>query len=265
MAVHRWQALTTVEFSALPCREMVAVLPLGATEQHGPHLPVGTDALIVEAVLQRALERVAELDLVWLPALWCTKSDEHRAFAGSLSLRAETLMAVLHDLTAGIAAAGFRRLVILNWHGGNSDLVSALARDLRLRQGVWVFVVDIIRSFPAAPSPVLPGEPPPFDIHGGRFETSLLLAAQPDLVRPGPYTSIGADYRRGRMAERFSGYRFLSPEGGRVQVGWESTDLTADGVIGDPAGANPSEGAASLEQMVDQVACMLREIAQFPG
>ncbi len=129
MAVHRWQALTTVEFSALPCSKMVAVLLLGATEQHGPHL----------------------------------------------------------------------------------------------------------------------------------------LAAQPDLVRPGPYTGIGADYRRGRMAERFSRYRFLSPEGGRVQVGWESTDLTADGVIGDPAGAPPSAGAASLEQMVDQVASMLREIAQFPG
>ena len=174
-------------------------------------------------------------------------------------------MAVLHDLAAGIAASGFRRLVILNWHGGNSDLVSALARDLRLRHGLWVFVIDIIRSFPAPPHATVAGEPPPFDIHGGRFETSLLLAAQPDLVRPGPYHGIGADYRRGRMAERFSGYRLLSPEGGLVQVGWESTDLTADGVIGNPEGANPSEGAASLERMVDQVAHMLREIAQFPG
>jgi creatinine amidohydrolase len=100
MAVHRWQALTTVEFSALPCSEMVAVLRLGATEQHGPHLPVGTDVLIGKTVLQRALERV------WLSALWCIKSDEHRAFAGTLSLRAETLMAVLHDLCGPTPAKG---------------------------------------------------------------------------------------------------------------------------------------------------------------
>lgn len=262
MTVRMWSHLSTTDFLELDRDNTLVVMPLGATEQHGPHLPVGTDQLLVEEVLRRVKPRIGDLEAVILPALWCTKSNEHVAFAGSLYLQAETLMAVVHDITTAVSRSGFKKLVIMNWHGGNTDLLAALARDIRQRQGLAVFIIDIVRIFMG------PGYDPQglvehFDIHAGRYETGMMLAAYPDLVKPGPYLDIGSDMKQGRVADSFAGYRFLVPEGGPVYVAWETTDLTPDGVIGNPAGANAAEGEQDLNNLVERVEAMLREIAVF--
>jgi creatinine amidohydrolase len=262
MAVHDWNRLSTTEFLDLDRQNTVVLLPLGATEQHGPHLPVGTDFFLVEEVLRRVKPRINDLDGLILPPLWCTKSNEHVAFAGSLYLQAETMMAMIHDIAASISRSGFKRVVLMNWHGGNSDLLGALVRDIRQRHKLMAFLIDIVFTFMGLTSE--PGDQTPgVDMHAGRYETSMMLAANPGMVKPGPYENIGSDMERGRLAESFSGYKLLAPEGGAVRIGWETTDLSADGVIGDPAGSSAEEGERSLAVMAERVEAALREIARF--
>jgi creatinine amidohydrolase len=261
MPVRMWNQLSTTDFQAQDRDNTLVLLPFGATEQHGPHLPVGTDHFIVEAVLRRVIPQVTDVEALLLPTLWCTKSNEHTMFTGSLYLQAETLMAVVHDLGASIARSGFKKLVFMNWHGGNTDLLAALARDVHQRHGLTVFVIDIVRSF-ASLTAAPPGEIT-FDIHAGRYGTGLMLAAHPELVKPGPYEDIGSDMQRGRLASSFADSRLLLPEGGAVLVAWETHDLTPDGVIGNPAGASVEEGEHNLSDMVNRVVTILREIARF--
>jgi creatinine amidohydrolase len=262
MPVRLWNQLTTIDFLDLDREQTLVLMPLGATEQHGPHLPVGTDYFLVEEILRRLKSRLDDLEVIILPTLWCTKSNEHVAFAGSLYLQAETMMAVIHDITAAISRSGFKRLVMMNWHGGNSDLLGALARDIRQRHRLLTFLIDIVYIF-MGPAYEQTGAVKNIDIHAGRYETGMMLAAYPHLVKPGSYEDIGSDLTRGRVANSFGGYKLLIPEGGPVRLGWETIDLTSDGVIGNPAGANAEEGEQDLEAMVERVETMLREIAKF--
>ncbi len=262
MPVRNWNHLSETDFHALDRQSALVLLPFGATEQHGPHLPVGTDCLLVEEVLRRVKPRIDDLEVIVLPALWCSKSGEHAAFAGSLYLQAETLMAMVHDIAAGIARSGFRRLVMMNWHGGNTDLLGALVRDIRIRHRLLTFIIDVVYIF-MGPAYGEGGVVKNVDIHAGRYETGMMLAAYPTLVKPGPYDGIGSDLNRGRLAASFAGHKWIIPEGGPIRLGWEVTDLTADGVVGNPAGANAEEGERDLNAMVERVAEMLREIARF--
>ncbi|MEJ2709661.1 MAG: creatininase family protein [Anaerolineales bacterium] len=258
MSAKMWNTLTTADFSTMDREHALVVLPSGSTEQHGPQLPVGTDTFIVEELIRRIQPQVADLELLFLPTLWCTKSNEHEGFAGSVYLQAETLMAVMHDLAASIAKSGFKKLILFNWHGGNSNLLSVLARDIRQRQKLMVFVVDSLWLFDK-----ISVQSQEFDIHAGRLETSVLLAAHAEWVKPGPYENLGSDLKRGRLAESFSGYQYLLPEGGPVYIGWETADLTDDGVVGNPQGSNAQEGEQFLEQSAAMFAAIFHEIAGF--
>jgi creatinine amidohydrolase len=262
MTIHYWQQLSTTDFAQLDKTRTLVLLPFGATEQHGPHLPVGTDALLVEEVLRRLAPRIGDLDAIILPTTWCTKSGEHHAFAGSLDLQPETLMAVVHDMAAGIARSGFQKLVLMNWHGGNTHLMGMLTRDIRIRHRLLTFLIDIVTIF-MGPGYDNAGAPQTVDIHAGRYETSMMLAAYPQWVKPGPYEGIGSDLQRGRTAATFGQHKLLLVEGGPIYPGWETTDLTADGVIGNPVGSTAAEGEGNLTAMVDRVEAMLREIALF--
>lgn len=261
MSVRMWNHLSTTDFLSLDRDKTLVLMPFGATEQHGPHLPVGTDYFIVEEVIRRLKPRIDNLEALILPTLWCTKSNEHVGFVGSLYLQAETMMAMVHDLAASISHSGFRKLVIMNWHGGNTDLLGAMALDLRQRHKLLVFIIDIVRTF-IAPSNQ-EGPPQGFDIHAGYYETGIMMAAYPALVKPGPHQNIGSDLTRGRLAQDFSGYKWLIPEGGPVRISWEMRDLAADGVVGNPAEANAEQGERDLTDMVDRVEGALREIATF--
>lgn len=263
MAIREWQQLTTVDFKQLDPNRTVVLLPLGATEQHGPHLPVGADDMLASAVLRYTLELVADLELLVLPTLWCTKSNEHMAFPGTLSLRSETMIAVIQDIAYSIARTGLRKLFLLNWHGGNTELLATVARDARLDHNLFVAVVDALRLADDVTSAAA-GEDASFGLHAGRGETSIMLAAYPDSVRREGLEERGTEVGAAEPSSAEEAWRqLLDRFGDAVSIGWKTSDLSRDGVVGNLEGASEEEGHRYLRLISEKVADALRVIAAF--
>ncbi len=260
MASLKWSELTTKDFARLDKDEMLVILPIGSMEQHGPHLPVSTDAIGVNTVVEILNEKNLDVNYLVLPTLWCSKSNEHLEFPGTIFLRRETFTRVLEDIAASITRAGFKKLVVLNWHGGNVDLLSCLARDIRQQFDLLTFIIDCYRILSYKPDWAQPHH---YNIHAGRDETSVILAVRPDLVKPPNEWGAGSDFGHGKMADSFKGYKHVIPEGGSVSMGWVTVDLTDDGVVGDPSGASREEGQANLEHVAARICEILPEIASF--
>ena len=145
--------LTTQQVATLPHKERaVVVLPIASIEQHGPHLPLYTDSLILDEVLRRTLAALPDHIPVWvLPMLAYGKSNEHVGFAGTVTLTSETLIRVLKDIGASVARSRFRRLAILNSHGGNTEIIDFVIRDIREQTGLLVFALHVyLRIAPPA-------------------------------------------------------------------------------------------------------------------
>ncbi len=231
----------------------VLVQPLGAVEQHGPHLPYNTDALIAERVAEATVDAVAdELDVWLLPTLAYTKSNEHAWSPGTFWLSATTLLAVLDDIGRCVAATPARKLVFFNGHGGNSALVGVANRELRLHHGLLTFLAH-------------PGVPPDqggasargeqgMGIHGGTDETSLMLHLAPELV------DMAAATRN--VPEGLADNRYVR-FGGPVGFGWLSSDFGPDGHIGDPTAADPGRGRELFDGAVRAFGEALAEIDRF--
>lgn len=229
------------------------ILPIGAVEQHGPHLPLSVDHVIAHETATAVVERVGEeLDLWLLPTLAVSKSNEHAWSPGTLWLSAETMLAVLDDLGRSVAGTGAQRLVFLNGHGGNSSLLNVACRDLRLEHGLKTFLVH-----PFVP-PDQGGRSPEGElemgIHGGHDETSVMLHLRPDLVDMTRATRRIPDALADNEFVRF---------GGSVSFGWLSDDFGPDGHIGDPTTATAEDGALIFAAIVDLVCRQMSEITRF--
>src|SRR5215210_7594526 len=173
--------LTSPDIAALPKQHAVVVLAVGSVEQHGPHLPCITDSLVGQTLLGQAVERLPDSAQVWVvPSLVYGKSNEHRAFAGTLTLSAGTLAAVIRDIAHSLAGAGFRRLVLLNSHGGNPPVLDAIARDVHEETGMMLFSIMISRM--GIKEDVKDADEFAWGIHAGEGETSWVLAIAPELV-----------------------------------------------------------------------------------
>ena len=205
--------MTTAEFEALDKSRAIALLPVGAIEQHGPHLPVCVDAAINAGVLARALELLPEdLPLVVLPPVPYGKSVEHDDFAGTVSLSAATLLAVWTDIGDALHRSGFTKLVLFNSHGGQPQIMDVVARDLRKRHGMLVVTCSWF-SF-GLPAGIFAEQETKHGLHAGDVETSVMLHLAPDSVDMAEarnFTSAGA-----RMEKDFEA---LTPEGGGVGSG----------------------------------------------
>ncbi|MEW1957856.1 creatininase family protein [Kineococcus sp. NPDC059986] len=251
--------LTTVDVAALPKDRGVVVQPIGAVEQHGPHLPVVTDALVAERIARGAVARLPDDAPVWvLPTLHYGKSTEHLGRAGTVSLSTRTLLSVCEDVGRSVAASGFRRLVFVNGHGGNPSTLDTVARDVRVETGLQVFPVTTGRLGLPADLDLPDAE---FSVHGGHVETSLLLALEPSLVR------LDRAVEGGRaVADLYRDKRHLSLEG-VVPTAWVTDDLSANGVIGDPVHASAEVGHRVREAWESRLAQALLEIVgfEFPG
>ena len=233
--------------------ESVIVLPLGAVEQHGPHLPLNTDYVVAESVSREVVARVgSECDTWLLPTLPFTKSNEHAWAAGTMWLSASTLMAVLDDIGRSIAATPARRLLFINGHGGNSSLVAMANRELRLKHGLMTFLAH--PHVPADQGGSSGAGELGMGVHGGMDETSMMLHLRPDLVD----MTLARRSVPDRLAEN-THVRF----GGSVSFGWLSNDFAPDGVIGDPTGATPEAGAAMFETSVGVLCDVVREVSRF--
>jgi creatinine amidohydrolase len=239
--------------SARLSADAVAVLPLGAIEQHGPHLPVSTDFTVAQATAAAAVAE-AEVDTdVWLlPALAYTKSDEHSWSSGTLWLSWDTLMRVLVDIGNSLAASPVRRLAFLNGHGGNSALLQVACRELRRRFGFRTFLMH--PGMPVDQGGVSPAGELGMGVHGGLAETSVMLHLRPDLVH--------LEHAVRSVPEKLAEYEHIG-FGKRVGFGWLSDDFGTNGTIGDPTGATAELGKRSFETGVRNCAAALREIARF--
>jgi creatinine amidohydrolase len=231
----------------------ILVQPLGAIEQHGPHLPLSTDLVIADAVAGAAVERVGdELDVWLLPSLAYTKSDEHAWSPGTVWLSSSTMLSVLDDVGRCVATTAARRLVWFNGHGGNSALLGIANREVRRNHGLMTFLAH--PSLPPDQGGDSTAAERGFGIHGGADETSLMLHLAPDLV------DVAAAARR--VPEHLADNRHVR-FGGGVSFGWLSNDFSDDGVIGDPTVASAERGAELFESAVDTFCDALAEIAAF--
>ena len=248
-----WQQLTSPELAERVDNRTVAVLALGAIEQHGPHLPLDTDTRIAEGLLGAALPRVdPELDVLALPTLAIGASDEHASFAGTLSLNARCFADTLESIGASAARAGVRRMVWVNGHGGNRASMDTAALALRRRLGLLV----VKCSYPKL------GMPEAVDgindlargFHGGWLETALMRHLAPEQVRREALADFAARY-----IDQES-HALVSPEG-PAAFGWLAEDLNAAGVIGNAASATAEDGGRLAAFFADRIARVIEETA----
>lgn len=256
-SVRRWQDLAWPDFEHLDRERTVAVLPVAAIEQHGPHLPLDVDARINTGLLEAALKCVApEVPVLVLPMQSVGTSAEHGAYPGTLSLSSSTLASVWNELAASVRAAGVRKLVILNSHGGQAALARVVAQDLRARLSMLA-VVASTWAFGDLPD-VFPDEERTHGIHAGAIETSLMLHLAPEAVR---HESIAA-FRPASidLGARATELRYH----GRVSMAWNTQDLHASGACGDATLATAEAGRRLVEEAAPRLARLLAEVSGFP-
>lgn len=229
----------------------IVLLPVASIEQHGPHLPVFTDTLIAEAIATRA--EGGHPPVFRLPALCYGRSTEHSDFPGTVTLSTHTLLAVLDDVGASVARAGFRRLALLNTHGGNTALLQVAGRDIRHRHGLMVVSINPMSAVDAGrPGSGVPEMEARFGIHAGLVETSVMLALHPELVH--------MERAAGRPPDTLAATPHLGFAGPNT-VAWLASDLAADGVLGDPRGASAEAGEAHLARAVEAARQALAEFS----
>jgi creatinine amidohydrolase len=252
-----WRDLVTTDFSAaLDVERTVAVLPVAAIEQHGPHLPLGVDAIINEGILRAAMPLMPDSVLV-LPTMEIGKSNEHQGFPGTLTLSAETLIRLWTEIGESVHRAGLRKLVLVNSHGGQPQIMEIVARDLRVRHAM--FVVSCNLSALGRIPGLFPPQEGEHGIHGGSSETSQILHLRPDLVRVDRVRNFVPD------SIRIAGeYKYLRPEGTGIGFGWQTQDLNVEGACGDAGDADAERGRRLVELRSQGLAELIGEVARFP-
>jgi len=250
----RLEDLSGPEITERITESSVIVQPIGAVEQHGPHLPLSVDHVIAhETAAALVAEHGDAWDLWLLPTLSVSKSNEHAWSPGTLWLSAETLLAVLRDIGRCVGATRAERLVFLNGHGGNSALLNVACREIRLETGLMTFLVH-----PFVP-PDHGGKSPETEelgmgIHGGHRETSVFMHLRPHLVH--------LERAVRAVPERLADNRYVR-FGGLASFGWLSNDFGPHGHIGDPTGANVTEGKLLFETAVALLGEQMAEIAAW--
>jgi creatinine amidohydrolase len=256
MSARRFDELAVHDLGDHITESSILLLPLGAIEAHGPHLPLNTDLVIAQHAADRVTAEFGDALDVWvLPALGYTKSNEHAWAPGTVWLSMTTMLAVLNDIGRSLATTKARKLVFVNGHGGNSALLQVALRELRLAYGFQTFLMQPF---------VVSGEGNEFGmpIHGGHDETSMLMAIRPDLV------DVTKAVRA--VPERLASNRHVR-FGGSVSFGWLSDDFETIpaagqlplGLIGDGTGANAELGAQLWDRVIATMGEALAEISAW--
>ena len=251
-----WAEMGWRDFAEADMSKVVAVLPVAAIEQHGPHLPVGVDAFINEGYLSRAIERVpAELPVLFLPMQAIGKSNEHIEYPGTLTFSMETVTRAWTEIGASVARTGCRKLIFMNSHGGNVAVLAAVVRELRvLHRMLAVHAAWHALGFPEG---MFSAPERAHGIHGGDAETSLMLAFKPDAVRMGEARDFVSSAVS--IEQEFKKLRVTQPIG----IGWMSNDLHELGAVGDASAATAAKGEASADHVVNEFIDLLRDVHAF--
>ena len=259
-----WADLTTRDFAQLDLARTIAVLPVAATEQHGPHLPVSVDTVLVDGVVAACVPHLPEdATVLFLPTQAVGFSPEHDRFPGTLTLKSETVIRLWTDIGESVAAAGIRKLVLFNSHGGQVSVMDIVARDLRARLNLLVYSVSWFNL------PVLdaqgndlnvqfPPEEHRFGIHAGDVETSMMLALAPahmDMAQARNFTSTSQ--------QRAEIYPILG-NGKSAKLGWQIQDYNPTGAVGNAAAATAEKGLSLVDAAGRSMARLLVELDQLP-
>jgi creatinine amidohydrolase len=256
MAARYWAELKTTDFVALDPEKTIVILPVAATEQHGPHLPVGTDTMIAEGMIAETLRRIPSgLDILILPTQAIGKSNEHIRSPGTLTLTAAEALSAWTSIGEAVHRAGLRKLIFVNSHGGNVDVMNIVARELRVRFQIMA-VTCSWRRFGLPPGIYTDSEAM-HGIHGGDFETSIMLHFRPELVDMAKAsdfvpTSVA-------MAQEFT---HLRPTG-FTAFSWIAQDIHPEGVAGDASIANAAKGKLAAEFQAEAFIALLKDVAAF--
>jgi creatinine amidohydrolase len=255
-----WADLSARDFALLDAARTIAVLPVAAIEQHGPHLPVSVDTTLVDGVIAAALPHLAaDLPVLFLPTQQVGKSNEHLRFPGTLSLSAETLIRVWMELGACVARAGMKKLVLFNSHGGQVSIMDIVARDLRVAHDLIVFSTNwFTLPLGEAVDGLFTPEEHRFGIHAGDMETSMMLALRPQWVD----MDQARDFKSSSQA-RAAQFPILG-NGKSAKLGWQMQDYNPMGAAGNATLATAAKGAAVIEAAGRQLAAMLLEIDALP-
>ena len=259
-----WADLTSRHFAQLAAspaiNSAVAVLPVAATEQHGPHLPVSVDTTLVNGVITAALPHLpAGLPVLFLPTQQVGKSNEHIRFPGTLTLSAQTVISIWMELGACVARAGIKKLVLFNSHGGQVGVMDIVARDLRTAHDLIVYSANWY-SLPLgdAVTGLFPPEEHRFGIHAGDMETSMMLALREQYV-----AMDQAQNFRSSSEDRAAKYPILG-NGSSAKLGWQMQDYNPAGAAGNAAAATAAKGHALIDAAGLQLARLLREVSDLP-
>jgi creatinine amidohydrolase len=249
-----WGHLTTVDFAEIDGDRTVALLPVGAVEQHGPHLPLATDTLIAEGIVARALELVPDnVTVLVLPTQAVGDSLEHTDFAGTLTHQAETLIASWCEIGQSVDDAGLGKLMIFNAHGGQPQIVDIVAKRLRAELGMLVGRASYF-SF-GCPEGLIDADELAYGIHGGELETAMMQHLHEDLVRRDRLADFPNRMRELAKSRRRMGH------GGRSGIAWQAQDLNPEGVTGNAAAATVEKGRALVDHFAQELALRLADLA----
>ncbi len=255
MPARSWLDLTTEEFRTRDMARAIAVLPLAAVEQHGPHLPVGTDTAIAQGYLARALAQVPDdLDVLALPVQAVGKSDEHGGFPGTLTLSAQTATRAWTEIGEGVLRAGCTKLVIVSAHGGNTAVAEIVAGALRARGMLAVTTAFARLGYPEG---LFPEAELRHGIHAGAVETALMRVLDPHGVREERVADFAP--RTVAMAREF---RYLSA-GRPAAFAWRAEDLHPSGAMGAASLGTAAAGEAALAHGAAAFVALLREVDRF--
>ncbi|MBI5257450.1 MAG: creatininase family protein [Burkholderiales bacterium] len=252
-----WQDLCTTDFAQVDPLRTIALLPVAAIEQHGPHLPLSTDALINEGIVRLAMQRLpAGSSVLVLPALTVGDSLEHTAFKGTLSVELDALLGLWLSIGRSVARAGVRKLVVFNSHGGQRAHVDQVA--LRLRAECGLLVVRAHSFALGMPAGLFEADELAHGLHGGAVETSVLLHLRPDLVRQHALADFAS---AGRAWPAPGGVLGLEAA---ASLGWMMQDINPAGACGDATAATAAKGEQVLNHWADRLTTLLDEVARHP-
>ena len=255
-----WSDLSTTDFDSLPIEEFLAVLPIGATEQHGPHLPLSVDCLIVQEIIQVALKVLQkETPVLVLPTQKVGLSTEHQAFKGTLTHSPELVIKTWMELADGVARAGVKKMLLFNSHGGHQGLIDLVAREIRAKHGMLVYSSSwyqlpieqkVLDLFDASEHR--------FGIHAGAIETSIIMATHPQLVDTRSFQNYPSSAQ-----DRSEKYPILG-NSKSAKLGWMIEDYNIHGAVGDLGQASADKGQALLQSAGLSLSQLILEILSLP-
>lgn len=251
-----WSDYTSEAFSRLDRENLIAVLPVGATEQHGPHLPMSTDTATIDGMVRATVPKLqASLPVLFLPTVAYGKSNEHSQYPGTLTVSAATLIQLWMEIGACVAKAGVRKFVMFNSHGGQMSVMDIVARDLRERHGLMAVAANWYTL--GLPKGLFESRELAHGVHAGDLETSIMMSLTPGQVRADKARDFGSFTE---TLARDNKFLSISASG---KLGWQIQDINPSGAAGNASLASADKGEAVIDFVSSRFVELLDEINRF--